>query len=135
MSFLLDASVWLASADRDDTFHQPAQRLLRTQQSDLAALDLTVYEVGNVAARRWKDSERAQRLCSLVLTACGDRLLRINPQLAEEAVRLAGQERITVYDAAHVAAARGHGHVLVSGDLTDLVGPGLALAPDVAATE
>ncbi len=132
MSFLLDASVWLAAADRDDPFHEPARGLVRAERLDHAALDLTVYEVGNVAARRWNDAERARRLCLLVLTACAERVVRIGPDLAEEAVRIADQQQITVYDAAYVAAAHREGHVLVSGDLAGLVHRGLALAPDAA---
>jgi predicted nucleic acid-binding protein len=109
-----------------------ANGLVRSEGIERAALDLTVYEVGNVAARRWRDPERAERLCLVVLTACGERLVRIGADLAEEAVRIADREQITVYDAAYVAAARRDGHTLVSGDLADLVGRGLASAPDIA---
>lgn len=132
MSLLLDASVWLAAVDQDDHFHRASSALVGAAGSDHAALDLTVYEVGNVAARRWFDAERARRLCLLVLTVCGERLIRIGADLAEEAVRIAEHERITVYDAAYVAAARREDRTLVSGDLEDLVGRGLALAPDGA---
>jgi predicted nucleic acid-binding protein len=133
VSLLLDASVWLAAADRDDAYHEAAHGLVSAKQAQHAALDLTIYEVGNVAARRWSDPERARRLCLLVLTVCAERLVRLGADLAEEAVRVADREQITVYDAAYVAAARREGHVLVSGDLADLVDRGLALAPDAAA--
>jgi predicted nucleic acid-binding protein len=132
VSLLLDASVWLAAVDRDDPLHDAARRLIRAERTDHAALDLTVYEVAGVAARRWGDPERARRLCLTVLTACGTRLVRVDAHLVEEAVAVADREQITVYDAAYVAAARREGHVLVSGDLTDLVQPGLAVAPDAA---
>lgn len=132
MSLLLDANVWLAAADRDDAFHDAARRLVHSERIEHAALDLTVYEVGNVATRRWRDPERARRLCLLVLPACRERLVRIGADLAEEAVRIADGEQITVYDAAYVAAARRDGHVLISGDLLDLVERGLALPPDAA---
>lgn len=127
---LLDASVWLAAADADDPFHKPARDLVRSERVLHVALDLTVYEVGNVAARSWGDLERAARLCRLVLVACGDRLVRVNVDLATEAARIASERQITVYDAAYVAAARRGGHKLVSADLADLVQPGLAVAPD-----
>jgi len=58
--------------------------------------------------------------------------VRIGTDLAEEVVRIADGEQITVYDAAYVAAARRDGHVLISGDLRDLVERGLALPPDAA---
>jgi len=67
-----------------------------------------------------------------VLTACAERLVRIDADLADEAVGIADREQITVYDAAYVAAARREGHVLVSGDLADLVDSGLALVSDAA---
>jgi predicted nucleic acid-binding protein len=130
VSYLLDASVWLAAADLDDALHEAALDLVRSENIEHAALDLTVYEVGNVAARRWNDVERARRLCVLVFAACRERLMRVDAGLAEEAVLIAGHESLTVYDAAYVAAARREGHVLVSGDLKHLVRPGLALAPD-----
>ena len=132
-SLLLDASVWLAAADRDDRFHEAARALVRSDRIDHAALDLTIYEVANVATRRWRDPERATRLCLLVLTACAERLVQICADLAQEAIRIADQEEITVYDAAYVGAARREGHTLISGDLADLVHRGLALAPDAAA--
>ncbi len=134
MRLLLDASVWLAAVDRDDAFHEAARELVRSERIDHVALDLTVYEVGNVATCRWGDAERARRLCLLVMTACGERLVRIDADLAEEAVRIAEREQITVYDAAYVAAARRESDVLVSGDFADLVNRGLALAPDAAET-
>lgn len=88
-----------------------------------------MYEVGDVAARRWGDPDRARRLCLLVLTSCGDRLLRTDAQPAEAAVQVAATEGLSVYDVAYLAAARQHGHLLVSGDVADLVGNGLAVAP------
>lgn len=130
MSHLLDASVWLAAADRDDAVHQAAAEVVRSKTIEHAALDLTVYEVGNVAARRWKDVERARRLCLLVFTACRERLVRVDAELAEAAVVIAARENLTVYDSAYVAAARRGDHVLVSGDLKHLVRPGFALSPD-----
>ena len=135
MSYLLDASVWLAAADIDDTFHGPALDLVRSEKAEHAALDLTVYEVGNVAIRRWGDPERARRLSLLVLTACAERLVRVDRELALAALEIAEQEALTVYDAAYVAAARQGDHVLVSGDVKDLVRTGFAVAPDQVEVE
>lgn len=126
---LLDASVWLAASDADDAFHEAARNLVGSKRVRHAGLDLTVYEVGNVAARSWENLELARRLCRLVLVACGDRLVRVDAELADEAARIATERRITVYDAAYVAAARRSGNTLVSADLDDLVRPGLAAAP------
>lgn len=122
--------MWLAAADAEDRFHDAARSLVRSDRVLHAALDLTVYEVGNVAARSWGDPDRAQRLCRLVLAGSGTRLVRVDDGLAEDAVRIASEERITAYDAAYVAASRRQGLTLVSLDLADLVTPGLAVTPD-----
>lgn len=133
MTLLLDASVWLAAVDRDDPFHESARALVAEPGAGRAALDLTLYEVGNVAVRRWRDLGRATRLLRVVVTACGDRLAGVDQELALAAVSLAEEYGLTVYDAAYVAAARRHGWRLVSGDIVDLVDRKLAIAPDDAA--
>jgi predicted nucleic acid-binding protein len=127
---LLDASIWLAAVDESDAFHSQARALVTNGDIEHAALDLTVYEVGHVASVRWGDVAQARRLCRLLFVACAERLLPVTPDLADAAVGLAEQHRITVYDAAYVAAARREGCPLVSGDVADLVGRGLAIAPD-----
>lgn len=133
MTYLLDASVWLASIDRDDPFHEASAGLIRAADGELAALDLTIYEVASVAARRWEDAERARRACLLVLTACEDRLTRVDQELSEQAVVIAVKEKLTGYDAAYVAVARRQRVTLVSGDVKDLVRPGHAIAPNAVA--
>jgi predicted nucleic acid-binding protein len=130
MNLLLDASVWLAATDLDDPLHAPSRELVRSGEHSLAALDLTVYEVAKVVTRRWGDPERARHMSTLVFEACEERLIRVASELAEEAVDTAHRERITVYDAAYVAAAAREGLTLVSGDVADLVKSGLARAPD-----
>lgn len=129
-ALLLDSSVWLAVRDRDDRFHEASAALLTSGSHQLAALDLTLYEVCNVAAVRWQSEEEAQVLTELVLTTTLGRLVRIDGQIAGSAVSVARTEGITVYDAAYVACARARGWRLVSGDLADLVSRGLASAPD-----
>lgn len=131
MTLLLDAGVWLAAADCEDRFHQPSRELLAAG-SEPAALDLTVYEVANVAVHRWRDREQADRLCTLIFVACGDRLIRVSPELSSVASEVATAHRITAYDAAYVAAARRHRLTLVSTDIADLVGSGLAIDPAAA---
>lgn len=132
MTLLLDASVWLATADREDRFHKPARALVADPTAQRAALDLTLYEVTNVAVRSWRDLGRATRLLRLIATACGDRVVAVDPELALAAAYLADEHGLTAYDAAYVAAARRHGWQLISGDIADLVDRGLAVAPDAA---
>jgi predicted nucleic acid-binding protein len=135
IQLLLDSGVWLSSADRHDAHHNAATELIaRAAAGELvvAALDLTLYEVANVAVIRWKSSDVAADLVRLVRVACGDALERVDEELCSEAAGVAREHGITVYDAAYVAAARRRGARLVSLDLADLVGPGLAITPEEA---
>jgi predicted nucleic acid-binding protein len=132
---LLDASVWLAALDRDDPYHVSAQRLLEATAAgatELAALDLTLYEVANVAVVRWRSQRDAERVVALVAVACPTTVERVDEALLQAAGQLAAEHGLTVYDGAYVAAAARRGWTLVSGDLRDLVAPGHAVAPDAA---
>ena len=96
----------------------------------LAALDLTLYEVANVAVRSWGSSEDARTAGALVRKGCDGAVLRIDGQLCERAIALAAEHGLSVYDASYVAAAQLRGRKLVSGDIRDLVRRGLAIRPD-----
>ena len=136
VSLLIDASVWLAALDRDYSFHASARQLLEAAAAGaatLAALDLTLYEVANVAVVRWRSTTDAARLATLVQLACPDTLERADDELVREASTVADEHALTVYDGAYVAAARRRGWTLVSGDVGDLVAPGLAISPEQAA--
>jgi predicted nucleic acid-binding protein len=134
-TLLLDASVWLAALDTDDRHHLAARSILERSADGkvvLAALDLTLYEVANVAVVRWRSSAAAAHLVELVCAACPDTLQRVDEALARQAAAIAADDDLTVYDAAYVAAARSNHWALVSGDIADLVRPGHALPPDRA---
>ncbi|MGH9007966.1 MAG: type II toxin-antitoxin system VapC family toxin [Acidimicrobiales bacterium] len=130
MSFwFLDASVLLASEDRDDENYGDACRLLGGSDP-LASLDLVFYEVTNVAVRAWCDLSAAHRLRERVAAVAGDGgLMRANSELVANAATLADEHGISVYDAAYVVAARIAGADLVSCDQRDLVSRGLATLP------
>lgn len=133
--WLLDASVLLASEDADDEQHGDALRLLG-DHDPLATLDLAFYEVTNVAVRAWRDHAAAGRLRERVVTLAEDGgLLRADSALLSSAVDIAGDQGISVYDAAYVAAARRSGAQLVSCDVRDLVSRGLARLPGDAGAE
>jgi predicted nucleic acid-binding protein len=129
--FLVDASVWVCSGDPDDRFHAASRSVVLDFERPLSALDLTLYEIANVAARRGLPDE-ARRLARTVISRCRGSLLAIDADLAAEAAALAVEHGISAYDAAYVAAARRHGWTLVSADIRDLVSKGLAIAPDAA---
>lgn len=132
-ALLLDASVWLAALDRDDKHHGASSGLLEAAASGdprLAALDLTLYEVANIAVVRWRSEPDARRLVDLVLAACPGTIERADADLLRTASALAAEHGITVYDGAYVAASRRRGWILVSADLSDLVAPRLAVLPE-----
>jgi predicted nucleic acid-binding protein len=129
-TLFLDASVILAAFDRDDALHKPARTLLSDGSVTLATLDLARYDVTNVAIRAW----RAPKLVSPLLEAIerisndGGVLLSTNTLLTC-AAQLAEEHTLSAYDAAYVAAASQTGGTLVSCDIRDLVGKGLASVP------
>ena len=129
---LVDASVWLSLEWGQARYHAASRAIALDVERPVAALDLTLYEVANVAVRQMGQPERGKYLSRLVLARCGDRLLRIDQELAERAVELAAEHGLSAYDAAYVAAARRYGWTLVSADVRDLVSKGLAVAPDAA---
>lgn len=91
--------------------------------------------MANVAAVRWRDTDAANLLIDLIQTAVDTRLVRVDGPLLAEASRLALDAGLSAYDAAYVACARRHGWLLISTDVRDLVGPGLARTPDAALTD
>lgn len=95
-------------------------------------IDLALYEVGNVLLTRlrWKAPDIAGQLDDLV-TICGTPLLATADWL-RDAAGLAENHRLTFYDAAWAASARGLGIPLVSSD-AKLVAAGLAEAPAMTA--
>jgi predicted nucleic acid-binding protein len=136
-ALLLDASVWLASLDSDDRHHGAARQLLETAaegSTTLAALDLTLYEVANVAVVRWHSLTDSERLIRLVTSACPTTLERVDDALLRAAAATAARHGLTVYDGAYVAAAHRRGWTLVSADMHHLVDPGLAVSPAAAST-
>lgn len=95
-----------------------------------SALDLTFYEVANVIGARKRQYGLARRVCRSIPERCNGRLVRADADTIADTVDIAAEHGLTAYDAAYVAAARRHDCTLVSTDIKDLVGPGLALAPD-----
>ncbi len=127
---LLDASVWVAALDRDDRFHSAA-RQIATAGKELAALDLTLYEVANAVRRRNAQAEPVVAAVQAVLAASSV-IEAARVEALALAAEIALEHDITVYDSLYVAVARQHGWTLVSADIKDLVGRDLAITPDQA---
>ncbi len=133
---LLDSNVWLAAHNLDEADHEAARRLVEgAGERPLAALDLTLYEVANVAMKRWRSPSRARGVADLVRVACPDSIASVDPTLLDRAIALMGEYPLSLYDAAYAAAADVHGWTLVSGDHKDLVNPGLAITAQEALAE
>lgn len=130
--FLLDASVWVLLVDPEDPRHGDAVALVRDQATSLAALDLTLHEIGNAIGVKRSNAREATNVIRLLLACCRDRVVSVDAELAGSALEIAAEHGLTAYDAAYVAAARRHGWVLVSADIADLVSKGLAVAPGAA---
>jgi predicted nucleic acid-binding protein len=129
---LVDASVWVLLVDPGDPCHEAAVNLIQDQADSLAAMDLTLYEIGNAIGIKRDDANEANNVIRLVLACCREHLVAADEVLVESALEIAAEHRLTAYDAAYVAAARRHGWTLVSTDIADLVSKGLAVAPDAA---
>lgn len=130
--FLIDASVWVLLVDPEDPRHGDAVALIRDQATSLAALDLTLHEVGNAIGVKRGNVREATNVIRLLLACCRDRVVSADAVLADSALGIASEHGLTAYDAAYVAAARRNGWTLVSADIADLVSKGLAVAPDAA---
>lgn len=129
---LLDAGVWVASVAPEESLHRHALALLKSPGRDLAALDLTLYEVVNVIAGKRGQPKEAEQLGRFILSRCKGSTARVDADLVAATTRIAAEHRLTAYDAAYVAAARHNGWRLVSTDVADLVSKGLAVTPDAA---
>lgn len=129
---LIDASVWVATADPADRFHAAASALVADVDEPLAALDLTLYEVANVMGPKKKQPERGRLLLQMIAARCEGGLLAADVGLLEAGLELTAEHDLTAYDAAYVAAARRNGWTLVSCDVAGLVSKGLAVSPDDA---
>lgn len=129
--FLVDASIWVAAVMPQHPYHGQAEHFLRAG-APLTVLDLTLYEVANVVARKYGELDVARRLVQGLFRGSAQPPLRADVTLFEEGLDLMREHGLTAYDAAYVAAARRNGWQLVSLDVRDLVSKGLAVTPDAA---
>jgi predicted nucleic acid-binding protein len=129
-TLLLDASVILSAFDSDDNLHDAAKAVLANQEVTLATLDLTRYDVTNVAVRAWREPSRVAPLLEAIDRIADDGgITRSTTRLLTRAAELAERHAISVYDAAYVAAASQSGATLISCDHRDLIDQGLARSP------
>ncbi len=91
-------------------------------------LDLTVYELGNVAARALGlPGERVVAILDRLELICGEGM-RLSPKARKDAAELAVTHRLTFYDAAYWAVARERDITLVTAD-AELLQAGAGLTP------
>jgi predicted nucleic acid-binding protein len=116
---LCDASVVLkwfhAEGEQEVGESRALLELQRSGEVSLAILDLTVYEVGNVLVRSMRlRADRARTVLEALDLIC-PRLTPTPVELAD-ALALAEQHGLTLYDAAYAAVARSRGARLVTLD-------------------
>ncbi len=129
-TLLLDASAVLAAFDRDDRHFAAARALLTNDAVTIATLDLARYEVANVAVCAWRSPDLVTALLSTLDRIADDGGVLVSTStLLTRAAELAERHRISVYDAAYVAAVGEGDRRLVSCDERDLVSKGLAVLP------
>lgn len=92
-------------------------------------LDLTLYEVANVVAKKYGQPDEARELVQGLFRVSARPPLRADVNLLEDGLDLMSEHGLSAYDAAYVAAARRNGWQLVSLDVRDLVSKGLAVTP------
>lgn len=132
-TLLLDAGVWIAATDSNDRFHRAASSIVFDFTQQVAALDLTLYEIANVIGVRNQEPHEARYMSEILFKRCREgALVKADPAMVEMASSVAREEGLTAYDAAYVAAANVNGWTLVSVDIADLVSKGLAVTPDAA---
>jgi predicted nucleic acid-binding protein len=117
---LLDTSLLLRFFVAHDDELQPAipriERAWRDDRMQLVLLDLSVYELVNVAVRRLGfDATRARRAVSEVY-GLGAPVVAVDQQLAADAAEIAATSGLSGYDAAFVGAARRVGIALLTAD-------------------
>ena len=132
-TLLLDAGVWIGAIDPNDPFHDASRKIVFDFDRPVTAMDLTFYEIANAVGVRNGWAEEARYLSELIVKRCRKvGVVAADPALMELATSGAGDNGLTAYDAAYVAAANSNGWTLVSVDIADLVSKGLAVAPDAA---
>ncbi len=135
---LLDTSVlikWFHAEGEEDVDAARALRAAHTSGDvDCHVLDLALYELGNVFVRslHWTARAVADQLDD-VITICGAPLA-MNAEWLRDAATLATKHKLTYYDAAWAAAAKGIRAPLVSADAA-LRRSGLAVSAGAAARE
>ncbi len=123
--------MWVAAAEPRQRYHVEAGALIESSEP-VASLDLTFFEIANALGVKLARPQRARLVLDTLLTRCGERIVRVDPELIVAALDHAGAHGLTAYDAAYVAVAKSNGWTLVSTDVADLVSKGLAVAPDAA---
>jgi predicted nucleic acid-binding protein len=133
VKLLVDSSVLLAwvraegEPNHGAARHLVARRMAR--EVELRILDLTLYEIGNVIVRAWREPrELADGFVARVTDISNGPPLVPTAAERKAAHALAEEHRLSVYDATYAAVAQERRLTLVSGDRR-LLRAGLASAP------
>ena len=120
---VVDASVFVASVSRAETYHSEAVAWLNHALAETATLDVPAIVLSEVAAaisRGQDDNELAQRTLNLLLGTDLIQIFAVTPELARRAAEIGVAQRIRGCDAVYVALAEQLGTELVSLDQQQL---------------
>jgi predicted nucleic acid-binding protein len=119
MKFVVDASVilkWFSQEREKD--HENALRIredFRARKIDLYAPGLLIYETANVL--RYKETLKDDLVLKAIDSIYAmDILIPVNLQIMKNALKLARQFEITVYDSAYLSCAQYSGCYLITAD-------------------
>lgn len=120
MSVVVDASVFVASAQAREKEHQGSLRFfscLRSQRQSLLAPSLVIPECAGAIARVTGDSAIATDLILLMEGLPQLEIIPLSTELARSAAEIAASCRLRGSDACYVAVAKDQGAALITWDL------------------
>ncbi|MBO0798216.1 MAG: PIN domain-containing protein [Blastocatellia bacterium] len=119
MNYTIDASVFVASARKNEPHHSESLKFLaqiRAQQLSVVCPSLVLAECGAAIVRRTSDSALALRLVFLVKNFPELRLVDISTPRAERAAQIAAAHRLRGADSIYVAVAEEFTATLITWD-------------------
>lgn len=115
----IDASVWVAAADRTDTLSLPSRLFLASvlrRQLPIYLPSFAWLEIACALARRRRDVVRGQQLANMILASPYIALIECGAPLLAQAQLSGTQAYLRAADALYVATATIHSTALISWD-------------------
>jgi predicted nucleic acid-binding protein len=127
----VDASVWVAAADRRDAFHQESRDLLSVAMVEGVKIVIPAFAAVDVAcalARKLRSAARGRQLASDILSSSPVYEIPVNRSLLAAALQVGTGAPLRGADALYAATAQLAGTQLISWD-NELVQRASAITP------